>query len=271
MKKLFVLALVALGTTQGLRAQNDIEFGYFNHMSVGVSVGTDGIGFDLAAPISDYAAVRGGFSFMPTIKVDDEIHFTRDQNTYEKDIKVQGKSKIFDGKLLLDFYPFKTSSFHLTAGAFFGSEEFGNIVNKSAILKHRSDYGTVGLIVGTAPKPEYEVSTDMNGNAKIKLKSNGFKPYLGIGFGRAVQKNSRLGFSFDAGVKFWGKPGVYAKAIDHNDPNIDRTKTESLKEHHFRFDDLGDDDNKDLRDAFETIEKIKVYPVLNLRLTYRIF
>ena len=235
-------------------------------MSVGVSVGTDGIGFDLAAPISDYAAVRGGFSFMPTIKVDKTIHFTRDVNTYYQDIKVQGKSKIFDGKLLVDFYPFKTSSFHLTAGAFFGSEEFGNIVNKSPILKHPSDYGTLGLIVGTAPKPEYEVVTDLKGNAKIKLKSNGFKPYVGIGFGRAVQKNSRLGFSFDAGVKFWGKPGVYAKAKDHNNP-----LAQWEDNHHFRHSDLGDDDDEELKDAFKTIENLTVYPVLNLRLTYRLF
>ena len=71
MKKLFVIALVAFSASQSLRAQDDIEFGYFNHMSVGVSVGTDGIGFDLAAPISDYAAVRGGFSFMPTIGIHD--------------------------------------------------------------------------------------------------------------------------------------------------------------------------------------------------------
>ena len=266
MKKLFVIALVSFSASQSLRAQDDIEFGYFNHMSVGVSVGTDGIGFDLAAPISDYAAVRGGFSFMPTIKVDKTIHFTRDVNTYYQDIKVQGKSKIFDGKLLVDFYPFKTSSFHLTAGAFFGSEEFGNIVNKSPILKHPSDYGTLGLIVGTAPKPEYEVVTDLKGNAKIKLKSNGFKPYVGIGFGRAVQKNSRLGFSFDAGVKFWGKPGVYAKAKDHNNP-----LAQWEDNHHFRHSDLGDDDDEELKDAFKTIENLTVYPVLNLRLTYRLF
>ena len=266
MKKLFVLALVALGASQGLRAQNDIEFGYFDHLSVGVSVGTDGIGFDLAAPISDYAAVRGGFSFMPTIKVDKTIHLKRDVNTYYQDIKIQGKSKIFDGKLLLDFYPFKTSSFHLTAGAFFGGEEFANIVNKSPILKNPADYGTLGLIVGTAPNPEYEIITDLKGNAKIKLKSNGFKPYLGLGFGRAVQKNSRLGFSFDAGVKFWGEPGVYAKARDFNNP-----LAQWEENHRFRYEDLGSKDDKDLKDAFETIEKIKVYPILNLRLTYRIF
>ena len=272
MKKLFVIALVAFSASQGLRAQDDIEFSYFNHMSVGVSIGTDGIGFDLAAPISDYAAVRGGFSFMPTIKVDKTIHLKRDVETYRQDIDIQAKSKIFDGKLLLDFYPFKTSSFHLTAGAFFGGEEFANIVNKTPILNNPADYGTVGLIIGTAPKPEYEVVTDLNGNAKIKLKSNGFKPYLGLGFGRAVQKNSRLGFSFDAGVKFWGEPGVYAKALDHNEtrPEI-RNNQDSWKEHQFRYDDLGSKDDKDLRDAFETIEKITVYPVLNLRLTYRLF
>jgi len=73
-------------------------------------------------------------------------------------------------------------------------------------------------------------------------------------------------------VKFWGEPGVYAKALDHNEtrPEI-RNNQDSWKEHQFRYDDLGSKDDKDLRDAFETIEKITVYPVLNLRLTYRLF
>ena len=100
MRKLIVLALVALGASQGLRAQNDIEFGYFDHMSIGASIGTDGIGFDVAFPIKDFAAVRAGISFVPTIKVDDEIHLkNRDIATYYPDIKIEGKSNIFDGKL----------------------------------------------------------------------------------------------------------------------------------------------------------------------------
>lgn len=266
MKKLFVLALVVLGASQSLRAQQDVEYGYFDHMSVGLSVGSDGIGFDVAAPISDYASVRGGFSFMPTIKVNKEIHLSNknDAATYYKDIKLQGKTKIFDGKILFDYYPFKASSFHLTAGAFFGGSEVVEVVNKSPILKNPADYGTAGLIIGSGDK-EYQLTTDLNGNAKIKMKANGFKPYLGIGFGRAVQKNSKFGVSFDMGVKFWGKPGVYA------DAKRNTAFAEKEKDHHFKHSDLAQDDDKDLRDAVKTVEKISVYPVLNIRLTYRIF
>lgn len=272
MKKLFLLVLVALGASQGLHAQSDIEFGYFDNVSVGLSVGSDGIGFDVAAPVKDIAAVRAGFSFVPTVKVNKDIHLSNknEDADFYKDIDIQGKSKIFDGKILIDLYPFKKSSFHLTAGAFFGGSEVAEVVNTSPILKHEADYGKKGLLLGSGEN-EYEVSTDKKGDAVIKLKTNGFKPYVGIGFGRAVQKNHRFGVSFDMGVKFWGTPGVYAKAINHNDMFADRDNPNSWKEHHFKFSELGEDDDKDLRDAIETIEKIKVYPVLNLRLTYRIF
>lgn len=270
MKKLLVLTLVALGTTQALHAQDEVELGYFDNLSVGLSVGSDGIGFDVAAPISEYAAVRGGFSFLPTIKVDKNIKINKDAATYYNNIDIQGKGQFFNGKLLFDYYPFKNSSFHLTAGAFFGTSEIVKIHNTSPILKDPAQYGKVGLLIGTGAN-EYEVSTDQNGNAIIKAKVNGFKPYIGLGFGRAVMKKQRFGVSFDMGVQFWGKPGVYAKAIEHNNAFIDRDDPTSWKEHHFKYSDLGDDDDKDLRDAIKTVEKITVYPVLNIRLTYRIF
>ena len=265
MKKLIVLALVALGASQGMRAQSDVEFGYFDHMSIGASVGTDGIGFDVAFPIKDVAAMRAGISFVPTVKVDEKIHATNNKNSSVcDDIDIQGKSNIFDGKFLLDYYPFRRSSFHLTAGAFFGNSEIATVINTSSILKDPADYGTAGLILGSGDK-EYQLTTDMDGNAKIKVKANSFKPYVGLGFGRAVMKNHRFGVSFDMGVKFWGTPGVYADAKK----NDAFSKKET--DHHFKYEDLAEDDDEDLRDAIKIIEKIKVYPVLNLRLTYRIF
>ena len=265
MKKLFVLALVALGASQGLHAQSDIEFGYFDNVSVGLSVGSDGIGFDVAAPIKDVAAVRAGFSFVPTIKVDEKIHATNNKNSSVCDnIDIQAKGQIFNGKLLFDYYPFKKSSFHLTAGAFFGTSEIVKVHNTSPILKNQADYGTAGLILGSGDK-EYQLTTDKDGNAVIKAKVNGFKPYLGLGFGRAVQKNHRFGVSFDMGVQFWGTPGVYADAKKND------AFSQMEKDHHFKYKDLADDDDKDLRDAVKNIEKITICPVLNIRLTYRIF
>ena len=244
MKKLIVLALVALGASQGMRAQSDVEFGYFDHMSIGASVGTDGIGFDVAFPIKDVAAMRAGISFSPTLKVKEHININNnnDDATYYKRIGIEAEEKTFDGKFLLDYYPFRRSSFHLTAGAFFGTSEIVKVRNTSPILKDPADYGTAGLLLGSGAN-EYEVSTDMNGNALIKAKVNSFKPYVGLGFGRAVMKEHRFGVSCDFGVQFWGTPGIYARAKNHNDPWANWEE-----EHHFKYSDLGDDDDEDLRD-----------------------
>ena len=47
---------------------------------------------------------------------------------------------------------------------------------------------------------------DNNGNVSGGLKVSGFRPYLGLGFGRAVPKK-RVGVMFELGVQFHGKPG----------------------------------------------------------------
>ena len=38
---------------------------YFNHLDLSVSLGTSGIGFDLATPVGNYVQLRAGFEFMP--------------------------------------------------------------------------------------------------------------------------------------------------------------------------------------------------------------
>ena len=271
MKKLLILAMAVLGV-QGMQAQSE-DFGLFDHMGGGISVGTDGIGFDLATPITDMFALRAGVSFLPAIKVktDIEINDDGDSNTYYDEIEAQFKLNKFDFKLLFDFYPIKSSSFHLTAGAFIGSSKFINVTNNSPILRK----GPGGDHYDPTYDPESEglklgnkyVSTDKNGNVDINLKVNGFKPYLGIGFGRAVPKKSRVTASFDLGVQFWGTPGIYALAADNK---IDLANGDK-REMKFTADDLSDADSEDLKDAFDIMEKITVYPVLNIRLTGRFF
>ena len=41
--------------------------------------------------------------------------------------------------------------------------------------------------------------------------------------------------------------------------------------HKFSYDDLDENDDEDLKDAFKIIEKVIVYPVLNVRISGRIF
>ena len=88
---------------------------------------------------------------------------------------------------------------------------------------------------------------DENGNVSGGLKVASFRPYLGLGFGRAVPRK-RLGFMFELGVQFHKTPEVYAD-------NADLT---SLNE-------MADNDFSDI------IDKLTVYPVLKFRLCGRIF
>ena len=55
---------------QPVQAQNEVdEFGIFDHMSVGLNLGTTGVGIDLAAPVTDYLQVRAGYNYFPIFKV----------------------------------------------------------------------------------------------------------------------------------------------------------------------------------------------------------
>lgn len=253
-----ILALGMMLMSLSVRAQDKIEYGIFDHLGAGLSLGTDGIGIDVAAPLTDYVAFRTGISFMPKIKIKkNNIHIKDNDATLEDHVDVEGKLNIFDFKFLADYYPFKNSSFHLTAGAFIGSEDAAHVVNTSMFIKDPDEYGKVSLVLG-----DYHVTTDENGYAHLDLKVNSFKPYLGFGFGRAIPRKSRVSVSCDFGVKFWGKPRVGAMTINDWNEKV---------YHKFSYKDLDEDDDEDLKDALKTIEKIVVYPVLNVRISGRIF
>ena len=96
-----------------------------------------------------------------------------------------------------------------------------------------------------------------NGNVKAYAKVSKFRPYLGIGFGRAVPKK-RIGCQFDLGVQFWGTPKVYA-------PTYNKT-TGTYQHEQLTEDKVG----SDAKGVLKTISKISVYPVLNIRLTGKI-
>ena len=237
------------------------EYGFFDHLGAGLSLGTDGIGIDVATPVTDWAALRAGVSFTPGIKYTKTVSIN-DVDLYEK-VDIEAKLNMLDFKLLADVYPFKTSSFHVTAGFFVGNENAVTVTNSSPLIKNPNKYGTVGIVLGN-----YCVTTDDKGNIDADLKVNKFKPYIGIGFGRAIPKKNRVSVSCDLGVKFWGKPGLGVKTTKRN--GID-SFDESLTYHKFTYDELGPNDNKDFKDVIEIAEKFIICPVLNIRISGRIF
>jgi hypothetical protein len=146
--------------------------------------------------------------------------------------------------LLLDAYPFPKIPLHATAGFYFGTDEIVKIENTIPVKDF--DPGE-GIAIG-----DYIVEFDRDGYGHGAIKVNKFRPYVGIGFGRSVPRK-RFGVSGDLGVQFWGKPKVYEKQTGMD---LEVTK-----------DDLGSESNK----YYDVIAKFPVFPVLTIRLTYRIF
>ena len=253
---LLITTLLALASA--IHAQTD-EPRVFNHLSAGLSVGTDGIGIDVAMPATDRFDLRVGASFMPGFKFTGTYDLNTDSRSITaKDVDIEGKIHKMDAKILLDFYPAPHGIFRITAGAFIGSSRLLTARNTTEFLA-REDWGVTGVKLG-----EYRVMSDKNGNVKADVRVNAFKPYLGIGIGRSVPRNKRVGVMADLGVQFWGKPGVWANAKDDwGDAHYTRLEKEYF---------TGDDDAScDAKDAIKFMEKVRVYPVLSVRICGRIF
>lgn len=93
---------------------------------------------------------------------------------------------------------------------------------------------------------DYNIPFDENGDIKGGVKVKKVRPYLGLGFGRLIPKR-RIGFRFELGAQFQGKPKVYAGDIDNVLENKQVT-------------DAVDEETKD--DIAKVMDWLKVYPVM---------
>jgi len=265
--KFILLALATAIATTNASAQNTNtdaqknDKNFFNHLSVGVNAGTPGFGVDVAMPVCDYVQIRAGVSIFPKIKVnteldtglsDSDMDITNNTGYFiPNEVKIEGKTGFTNGKVLLDIYPIKSMSLHITAGAYFGSSKIVEAYNEEdGALKAITNWNKanpnniIGVELGN-----YLLTPDENGNVNAEIKTASFKPYLGIGFGRAVPKKNRLGFMFELGCQFWGSPKLYCNGTELSKDNVDG----------------------DAGDALKVLSKISVYPVLNFRICGRIF
>jgi hypothetical protein len=250
-KKIFIAAatlLVAALTASTASAQQAGK--YFNSLAVGVSAGTDGVGVDLATPIGAHFALRAGLSFVPNIKFNTDVdvsnHYDSNEFDYENDatMDVTCSLKRISGDVLLNIYPSKSSSFFICGGAYFGDSELLKIDGHSdeiANLIHGAD--DYGIVIG-----DYSIPVDRDGNVSGGIRVKSFRPYVGMGFGRAVPKK-RVGFMMEWGVQFHKSPEVYTSQ------GAIRTIVD-------------DEDDSSFSDI---LSKITVYPVIKFRLCGRIF
>ena len=287
MKKILLTSVVTLLSFATISAQEGDKM-LFNHYSVGVTVGTTGWGVDVATTCTPYLQIRGGITVCPRFKVNTDLDLEiGDYNRYLDQIKqysqasaikipdkidVQGKVGFTNGKILVDFFPFKSTGFpfFITAGAYFGTssiasiynreegglsfvnnanaaiDEYNRFINNNEAVAQKANLSPINNVY--AELGDYRLGPDQNGNIKAEIKVNGFKPYVGIGFGRTKKKKNRVGFVFELGCQFWGSPKVYCNGMELKSENAGSKAGDILK----------------------TISKISVYPVLSFRLCGRI-
>lgn len=129
-------------------------------------------------------------------------------------------------------------------------------------------YGRMGMNMGTYKRDIYNENGELvhkkgdkyimtpgeNSMVKAQMKVNMFKPYVGFGYGgRLIKNNDRAHISFDCGIMMWGgSPSL----ITHDGTDL--------------IHDVENVPGK-VGDYVDVFEHLKVYPVLNLRLSYRLF
>lgn len=265
--------LLAIALICGLTAQAQIkdDKNCFNHLSVGLGVGTTGIGFEVGTTVCPFITMRTGVDFMPGVSYTTSMDFDRPEGWYDipqvvrrtylptdditTDFKVS--SSFVSGKLLFDIYTGKNSMFHFTVGAYFGSRAFataqarGEVIYGVGLFNQHIDEHVAGIGTEKILLEGYELGVD-KGRAKASARVNGFRPYVGIGVGRTTPRK-RVGVKFELGAQFWGKP----KAHDH-----------------VRGEDVTKDYpgiSSDLADGLNIAGKIIAYPTLKVSVFGRIF
>lgn len=199
----------------------------FNHLALGPTIGVDGLGVDLVAPISSQFQIRAGYAIDPI-----PISFTANLGSVSsgsKTINLNNTPLSFspwksgNGHLLIDFYPSKTGGFHISAGLFVNN---GKPISAKADLTRildKADWGTLAA----GPEGGFQVSTDMEGQLKIDFKTWAVNPYVGVGFGRALNPEKTFNFVFDMGVMVWGRPSF--QGYDYTETPMNKpVKTVSL-------------------------------------------
>ena len=244
MRKLFLLCSICLSfICVNLQAQEN-KLGYFNSLSIGANVGTTGWGIDIATPIGQHFALRAGFTIMPNYSYSDEVDVDIDNYDYETSMEVEGSIGRTAGEVLLNIYPFKRSSFFISGGAVFGGDKLIKVKGHSEELVNLMEQaGKAGIEIG-----DYTIPIDPYGNVSGGIKVSSFRPYVGLGFGRIVPKNKRVGFLFEIGAQLHGTPVVYTD-----------------------YGNLGNLLEEADNDFSEILDKVTVYPVMRFRLCGKIF
>ncbi len=135
----------------------------FRHLDLSLSVGTMGVGIDVATNIGDYVQLRAGYDYMPRFTVDMEFDLivggkparqydsngNRVESTFDRlkemlyqytgyevddHIDMIGKPTMNNFRFLVDVYPFEKKNWHFTGGFYWGPSKFAEAENSTEAM-----------------------------------------------------------------------------------------------------------------------------------------
>lgn len=211
-----------------------------------------------------------------------------------QNIEMLCKPNFYNFKLLLDIHPFQNKKWYFSPGVFIGSAKIGHAYNApesmptlyaanmyntmynnamndepiivmgsfelyptEKLIEEMFSYGELGFKVGNriSDGSAYKMMPNEYCMVSADMKVNAVKPYLGFGYGgnALASSNKKLQFSFDCGLLFWG--GV-PSLVTHDGTDLvhDVTGIEGK-----------------MGQCVDLVKYLKVFPVINLRLTRTIF
>lgn len=215
--------MVAAFLLVGIASSGHAQLGEF---AVGAKMGTLGVGVEMTAGITPYLNGRLGLN-----------GFTINYEGEEDDVDYDFDMDLFTVGFLLDYHPFEKSGWRATAGLMINQN--GADMDATPDDKEEVEIGDV------------KYTGAQTGTLSGELDFNDIAPYLGFGYGNAVDQEGNWRFSFDLGVLFQGSPDISYK-VENPKGDIPRAEVEKEKEN------LEDD-----LDVFE------FYPVISFGVTYR--
>jgi hypothetical protein len=187
--------------------------------ALGVKAGTTGLGLEGTWRLTDAVNLRGGY-----------YAFDYGTELEETGVEYDGDLRLRNAALFADWHVFR-GSFRLSAGAINTGNEFVGSADGQLELGQNVYVAEVDAKVGWST----------------------LAPYLGIGFGNAVQ-GGRWSFSFDLGVMYTGSPSV----------RLDGTVSDPALQAQFE-----EDLERERADLAEELSDAKYYPVVGIGFAYR--
>ena len=166
------------------------EHNIFQHLDVSLTLGTPGIGIDVASPIGNYVQVRAGYEFMPRLTKRMSFEMTingQPAKSYDEDgnrqetkfdklkefmysftgydiedhVDMIGKPTMNNFKFMVDVFPFKNNKhWHFTAGFYWGSSKFAEAENSTEAMVSLVSAGIYNKMYESAKNGDPLISFD---------------------------------------------------------------------------------------------------------------